>query len=247
MTKEFAMLTAAQRLTKYFSREFNRLDDTNEYPNNAAIQAERLIRIREVNELSDTLNELFGTLSGSPESKLFSSYEEQKNEMDDTDRFQSDVIDVLEEAHLEYEEQNRVLMPLGTTATLSPAQQRADQMLREYSETATRDVALHLPENDRPFEILSEMKLETSRFVDSGEKNYLRPTVEDIPLDSNVAQIEDVQNAVEKGIEEVRQGTDIHINEYLTRKSRLVTGLIEADIRNLLPENSEHGRAVVVE
>lgn len=256
--KEFAMLTATQRLTQYFLREFGRLDAAEViHQNNSAVQKERLIRIDEVNELSDTLNELFGTLTGSPGSKLFPSYGEQKAVVEKTGWLHSaESVDVQrgesvvsENPDQENAKQDQLSQTLEANDMLSPAQKRADQILKEHSETAPRDISRHLPEHDRPFEVLPRTMLSaTLRAEESGENNDLSHSDEGVPLDGNATQIANVQTVVEKADEEARRGTDIALDEYLTRGSnQLVTGLIEEDIRKLRTGYIEGRQAIVAE
>lgn len=221
--KELEMLTATQRLTQYFSREFDRLNDGIKHQNNQAIQMERSIRISEVNVLSDTLNELFGALTSNPGMKLFPTYSNK------TDWVQENV------------QQNQLMNKSEDMITLSPAQQRADQILQEYTKTTPRDIAHHLPEYDRPFEVLpGSVQTETLSVSEFSENNDLIHTTEGIPLEGN-----EIKSGEHK---ETRQGTDINLDEYLTiRTSSLVPGLIETDIRKLRTDYVENEQAVVVE
>ncbi|WP_145142337.1 hypothetical protein [Paenibacillus sp. Y412MC10] len=237
--KEFAMMAATQRLTQYFSREFGRLDAEVKDLNDPAVQEERSIRIGEVNELSDTLNVLFGTLTGSPGSKLFPSYGEHKSEVKETGWLQAAASVDLQEREIvisennpdhENAKQDRFSITSEVIASLSPAQQRADQILQEYSETARRDITRYLPEYDRPFEMLPGT------------------SAEGVPLGGNATEVENEQISVEQTGEKLHRGTDIPIDEYLTRSSnQLVEGLIDEDILKLRTGYNEVVQDVVVE
>lgn len=237
--KEFAMLTATQRLTQYFLREFSRLDAEVEHQNDLAVQEKRSIRIREVNELSNTLNELFGTLTGSPEAKLFPSYGEHEREVKESgwmhaaksgDLQKKEKV-VSEKMDHENAKQDRLFNSSEANATMSPAQQRVDKILREYEETTPRDIASHLLEHDQPFEVLPGAMLKAT---DSSENYDLSQTAEGIPFDGDATQITNVETSVEKDGEETNPVTNIVLDEFLIRRSNpLIAGLIDEDLSKL--------------
>lgn len=241
--KDLAMMTATQRLSEYFVREFGRLDVESKDLNDPEASEERSIRIGEVNELSDTLNVLFAALKDSPDWKLFSRYGEHRGEVKDTGWLQVAVsVGVTEKDSVVSEEINPESanqdqhLPANTVlvSTLSPAQQRADEILEEYIRTTTRDIAQHLPENDHPFEMLPGT-MGGAASVGSGENNDLGPSPEVIVSDANTTRIANI-SADEQTLKETHQGTDIPINEYLTRRnSQLVPGIIDDEILKLRP------------
>ncbi|MEW4426040.1 hypothetical protein AB1I68_00935 [Paenibacillus pabuli] len=248
--KDLAMMTATQRLSEYFAREFSRLDAETKDLIDPAAQEERSIRIGEVNDLSDTLNVLFAALKESPEWKLFSCYGEHRGEVKDTGWLQVPVNTSVSETggvNPETAEQDQHLSVVTVpVSTLSPAQQRADEILEEYSRTAPRDIAQHLPEHDRPFEMLLG-SMEGTASVESSSKD-VGHSPEDLSPDAyNTTPIADV-SADELTVRESYQGTDIPINEYLTRKNpELVPGLIDADILKLRPGYNIGAQNVVIE
>lgn len=248
--KDLAMMTATQRLSEYFAREFSRLDAETRDLNDPAAQEERSIRIGEVNDLSDTLNVLFAALKETPEWKLFSRYGEHRGEVKDTAWLQVPVntsVSETEGINPDTVEQDQYLsVATVPVSTLSPAQQRADEILEEYSKTAPRDISQHLPENDRPFEMLLG-SMESAASVESNN-NDLDLLPEDFPSVANhTTPIEHV-GPDELTDREVHQGTDIPINEYLTRKNpELVPGLIDADILKLRPGYNVGAQNVVIE
>lgn len=241
--KDLAMMTATQRLSAYFVREFGRLDVESKDLNDPKAQEERSIRIGEVNELSDTLNVLFAALKDSPDWKLFSRYGEHRGDVKDTAWLQVAVsVGVTEkdgvvsgEINSESANQDQHSPPNTVLdSMLSPAQQRADGILEEYKRTATRDIAQHLPENDLPFEILPGT-MEGPASVGPGENNDLGHSPEVHVSDANATRIAHIK-ADEQTLKESHQGTDISINEYLTRRSsQVVPGLIDAEILKLRP------------
>ncbi|OMF76781.1 hypothetical protein [Paenibacillus glucanolyticus] len=253
MSKDFAMLAAVKRLDQYFLREFGRLDDEI-HADDPAVQDERSIRISELNELSVTLNELFGALTDSPESKLFPTYQEQKGEFDH--RVQSQTAESADLAESKSEDvkervdedakQDQWSNPSEIRYT-TPAQQRIDRILKEYKETAPRDIARHLPEDYRPFEML--YGISEAAAVGEFDNHDVKHPAEVIPLDDNGVQTAAVIPGAEKGAEEVCQGTDIDLSSYLTRRSSpiLTVEMMEADIRKLRLDHVEDRQAVDME
>lgn len=158
MSKDFAMLTAVQRLSQYFTREFARLDEGMEQAHESAALNERNIRIAEVNELSSTLNALFGTLSDQPDSDLFAIYVDQKTESKEPGTLESKNVSENETKTSNEigSKGENVVSSTDYSSTLSPSQQRADAMLKEYRENTPRDISQHLPGNDKPIEVLGE-------------------------------------------------------------------------------------------
>ena len=71
MSKEFAMLEASRRLGNYLSREQYNLDKMAENPRVPQLLFET--KVEQYNELVDSLNDLFGALTGST-SSLFTNY-----------------------------------------------------------------------------------------------------------------------------------------------------------------------------
>lgn len=73
MSKDFAMLNASRKLEKYLTHEYEILESLSK---NINIPFESFeIKVDHYNYLVNTLNELFGILSDSPSSQLFTHYE----------------------------------------------------------------------------------------------------------------------------------------------------------------------------
>lgn len=73
MSKDFAMLNATRKLEKYLSHEYENLESLSK---NVNIPFDLFAgKVDHYNNLVNTLNELFGILSDSPSSQLFTHYE----------------------------------------------------------------------------------------------------------------------------------------------------------------------------
>ncbi|MGC6586652.1 hypothetical protein ACPV3A_16995 [Paenibacillus sp. Dod16] len=253
MSKDFAMLAAVKRLDQYFLREFGRLNEI-VHVDDPLIQEERSIRISEFNELSVTLNELFGALTDSPESKLFATYQEQKGESDPggpsetaecADLVGSNSEDMKE--RVDEDAKQDQWTNASEIRYTTPAQQRADRILKEYAEATPRDIARHLPEDYRPFEMLNGIP--EAATVGDFDSHDVKHPAEAIPLDDYGVQSAAVIPRAEKGGEEDFKGTDIDLNSYLTRSSSPIftVELMEADIRKLRSDHIEDRQGVDME
>lgn len=238
MSVNFEILRAVQRLEPYFARHYSALQ-RQVYDSSSQSDAS-VLPVGEYNMLVSTLNDLFAGLTNSDD-RLFKEFE-QLEPSAASDECEDDDVDVSVGTQ-EDDEPSAGMVGLMTAGLCSlPAhvgqemyehmdssKEKARKMLDEYKETAVRDVATYLPEDDAPVEV-SNLYKPIDEAVPAGlvdlPYSYLNHTVDNEPIDKNPHQIAGVMTAVEREGVHAYESMNLNVSDY--RMEMPATDVVDA-------------------
>ena len=274
MSKQFVLLKSARKLEKYLSREYYNLT---KMENNDRVPFSLLdTKVNNFNELVDALNDLFSGLSEiqGDDEELFeryviSSYDDEIDDYSDYVHDEEPPETPMEKEAWELEgfnsenawrlskEKECVELPDDTSISLDVnlSKQRANQVLEDYEQATTGDIAKYVPEDDKPVEVFNviptnDIQVEDDIVNEEPENigvrddsglDYVSRTVDNIRVDGDPIQIAGVTTAVELDDDSVKKGLDIDIDAYTYKaENMIVNNLIDDDIEKLMVNSNNN-------
>lgn len=252
MSKEFSMLIASRRLEKHLSREHYNLERMSE--NERVPQTLFETKVAHYNELVDTLNQLFGSLTNSKE-QLFSRYElvtpdgglvttvptPHDTVVDGMEFVESEIAVATEtiveqdipewqaEGYESYEEWalNKDVEGLEIQDDMSIGVSASVSQYRagQALNEYQETSAQDITTYSPEDDVAVSVLPQEESMRPTEDLRYLNHTADGTRVDNNPIQITDVQTAVELDYEKARKGTDIDVARFIHSSD----GVIVAD------------------